>query len=523
GQAHRGGTLRLVSAFGIDSVDPALAYTPLTWSVLTMTNDGLVGFRRVGGIQGIQLVPDLATSLPVAVDNGRTYTFRLRPDIQYSNGKLVQPEDFRRGIERLFEIKQSPGATYFTGIVGTSRCGRGACDLSRGIVTDKLARTVTFHLTAPDADFLTKLALTFADAVPVSTPGRPLDQQLVPSTGPYMVAAHAQGQPIKLVRNPNFREWSADAQPDGYPDVILWRDTARTQLPARIRAFERGAADAALQLAPPLTKDQLDVLATRYPGQLRTSATASTNYFFLNTRVPPFDDLRARRAVNFAFDRQGLVALVGRAFAPTCQLLPPNYPSFRKTCPYVPNGVAGLDKARRLVRASGTTGQLVTVWTFAPVAVQGRFMVSVLKSLGYRARLHVVGDPQKYFGLVDDSRRRVQVGYFGWVSDFPSESSFIEPAVACSSYVPGSSFRTSDPSGFCSHSLDRLLRHASAVQALNAPAARVLWQRAERLILAQAPIVPAYNKQQVDLLSKRVGNYQYHPQWGALVDQLWVR
>jgi YVTN family beta-propeller protein len=525
GQTHRGGTLRLVSSLGVDFFDPALAYTALTWSVLSMTNDGLVGFRRVGGIQGSQLVPDLAASLPVAVEGGKTYTFRVRPDIRYSNGRLVQPEDFKRGIERLFETKQpqSPAVPYFSGIVGARHCGRGPCDLSRGIVTDRLARTVTFHLTSPDADFLTKLALTFASAVPASTPGSDLEKHLVPATGPYIVASHLKGQPIKLVRNPNFREWSADAQPDGYPDVILWDDTDEPRSDERIRAVERRSADAALSLVPPLSKEQLDKLSTRYPSQLRMSTAAVTNYFFLNTRLPPFDDVRVRRAVNLAFDRQGLVALIGRAFAPTCQLLPPNYPSFRRTCPYLPNGVAGLDKARRLVHASGTAGKAVTVWVPGPIAVQGRFMVAVLKSLGYRARLHTINDPEKYFILAADSRSRIQTGYYGWGSDFPSESSFIEPQFACSAYVPASPFRTTNPSGFCSRSLDRLFRHASAVEALNPPAAGALWQRAERLILAQAPVVPTYNRQNVDLLSKRVGNYQYHPQWGALVDQFWVR
>jgi peptide/nickel transport system substrate-binding protein len=522
GLSHRGGTLRLVSSFGLDFIDPALSYSPVGWSILAVTNDGLVGFRRIGGIQGIQLVPDLAVALPVASNGGRSYTFRLRRDIRYSNGKLIQPEDFRRAIERVFEVKPaSPGTQFYNGILGAGSCRAGPCDLSRGIVTDGVARTVTFRLTAPDADLLSKLAMPFADVVPASTPGRDLERQRVPATGPYMVASYDKGKSVKLVRNPNFREWSADAQPAGYPDVILWKLTDDAQV--GVRAVQRGSADGAINIAPSLSKQQLDALATRYPGQLRMSTSAITNYFFLNTRIRPFNDVRVRRAVNYAFDRQGFVALLGRAFAPTCQILPPNYPSFRRTCPYLPNGVAGLDKARSLVRASGTVGQPVTVWVSAPVAVQGRFMVSVLKSLGFRARLHSVADIEKYFMLAQDSRTRMQTGYYGWGSDFPSESSFIKSQFACSSYVPAAPFRTSDPSGFCNHSIDRLLDHASAVQALDPPASRALWQRAEREILALAPTVPTYNRQSVDLLAKRVGNYQFHPQWGTLVDQLWVR
>ncbi len=103
GVEHRGGTLRVLSAFGPESIDPAVAGLGAA-SVLLMTNDGLVSFRKVGGVEGIQLVPDLAVALPTPADGGKTYTFQVRPGIRYSNGQLVQPDDFKRAIERLFVI-----------------------------------------------------------------------------------------------------------------------------------------------------------------------------------------------------------------------------------------------------------------------------------------------------------------------------------------------------------------------------------------------------------------------------------
>jgi YVTN family beta-propeller protein len=99
GRAHRGGTLRVRVDF-IDSIDPAIAYVPTSWSVLSLTSDGLTGYKRVGGNAGSQLVPDLATALPTATDGGRTYTFRLRRGIRYSTGIPVKAADFRRAIER---------------------------------------------------------------------------------------------------------------------------------------------------------------------------------------------------------------------------------------------------------------------------------------------------------------------------------------------------------------------------------------------------------------------------------------
>jgi len=175
------------------------------------------------------------------------------------------------------------------------------------------------------------------------------------------------------------------------------------------------------------------------------------------------------------------------------------------------------------VRSSGTSGASVTVWVPAPIAVQGRFMVSVLDSLGYRARLKAAPAPS-YFNRVLDSRLRVQTGYVGWGADFPSDVTLIHDVFACAAFVPGSSNQSNnDPSKFCNPSIDRQMARAEAVQAQDPPAAGALWQKVEHEILAQAPMVPTYNRQVVDFVSKRVGNYEYHPQWGALLDQLWVK
>ena len=159
--------------------------------MLSLTNDGLVGYRRVTGLVGDQLVPDLATALPVPTDGGRTYTFRLRTGIRYSTGALVRPEDFRRAIERVLVINRQGNSSilpFYAGIVGASQCesGPGPCNLARGIVADDAANTVTFHLTAPDPDFLYKLAFCWAYAVPAGTPDHLISAAQLPATGPYM-------------------------------------------------------------------------------------------------------------------------------------------------------------------------------------------------------------------------------------------------------------------------------------------------------------------------------------------------
>lgn len=522
GLEHRGGTLRVLATFGVDSIDPALSAAPTGWSVLILTNDGLVGFRRVGGIQGAQLVPDLALALPTPTDGGKTYTFQVRSGIRYSNGKLVQPGDFRRALERLVEVDPA-AAVYYGGVVGADRCAAGkACDLSRGIVPDRAARTVTFHLKAPDADFLAKLALPPAFAVPAGTPAHDVGMRPIPATGPYMIAEYRKRKTLRLVRNPSFREWSADAQPRGFPDSISWSWRFGLDTSAQVRAVEHGTADVALGGQPLLPKPLLDVIAVRYPGRLHMSTTLGTTYFFLNTRVPPFDDVRVRRAVNSAFDREAFARLLGRAFDPTCQILPPNLPGYRPTCPYVSGGGADLDAARRLVQRSGTAGARVAVWVPRPIAEQGRYMVSVLDSLGYRARLEAI-EPDSYFGKVADSRVRAQIGYYSWVAGYPSAADFIPPQYSCTAFVPASPEQNTNLSEFCDPSIDAQMARAVALQVQDSAAASVLWQKVEQSLLAHAPVVPAYNRSNMDFVSKRLGNYQYNPQWGLLLDQAWVK
>lgn len=104
GASHRGGTLTVLQNALFGSLDPARPGSVGSILTLYMTNDGLTAFKRVGGSDGAQLVPDLATSLPTPTDGGLTYTFRLRPGIRYSNGQPVRPEDFRRAIERNFTL-----------------------------------------------------------------------------------------------------------------------------------------------------------------------------------------------------------------------------------------------------------------------------------------------------------------------------------------------------------------------------------------------------------------------------------
>src|SRR5579862_7666111 len=511
GAGHRGGTLTVLAGGGLFGLDPALNVSYEN----SLTNDGLVGFREVGGSAGTRLVPDLAVSLPAPTEGGRSYTFQLRPGIRYSTGGLVEPQDFRLGLERTLVLNESYAESYYARIVGAPACiahPKKPCNLSRGIVADDRSRTVTYNLTAPDPDFLAELALPTAYPVPAGTPLH--IERPIPATGPYMVASFNARTGFRLVRNPEFQEWSRAAQPAGFPDEIVERIGGSAQ--AQFRAVEQGKADLSSNFGEP-SPAVLATARTRYAGQLELNPGADTFFIVLNTSIPPFDDLRARQAVALAVDRQHLANLalgVGLAHV-TCQILPPNFDGYRPYCPLTND----LARARKLVRESRTTGDKVLFWIphYTGIgAAAGKYVVSVLDSLGYKARFRFVAD------YTLENRLRPQAGFNGWLPDFATPAGFIDSALTCASDQPANP-ANQNVADFCDPAIDREIARAQSLQASDPQAATSLWSKVDRDLTDQAPWVPFANGLVVELTSSRVGNYHYNPQWGTLLDQLWVR
>src|SRR5262249_33771242 len=186
----------------------------------------------------------------------------------------------------------------------------------------------------------------------------------IPGTGPYKIAS-ASPHEIRYVRNPYFEEWSRAAQPDGNPDEIVVRFGLSHA--AEARAVEEGGADYSTD---PIPMGMLATFKGRFPARLHPATIPTAAFYAFNRRLPPFDDVQARRALNLAIDRRVLVRLYGGSVqaTPTCQLLPPGVPGYHRYCPYTRNpGSAGkwtapdLAEAKRLVAASGTRGAVVRI------------------------------------------------------------------------------------------------------------------------------------------------------------------
>ena len=246
---HRGGTLR-VRHRHIDpgpwaSLEPS-SYEDVTLKLLSLAHDGLVAYRRTDSSTYGDLVGALATEVPDPSPDGRTYVFKLRAGLRYSDGTAVRPEDFRASMEALVKRFGAKLPRYYDSILGVPACASRPthCDLSKGIVADAGARTITLRLSEPDPELLDKLAYPFAWVAPANRPFRP--RTPVPGTGPYQTARLSLRRGVVLIRNPHFR--ARDGRPDGLPDQIRFSFTK--DFDANVAAVERNAADAVVVASP---------------------------------------------------------------------------------------------------------------------------------------------------------------------------------------------------------------------------------------------------------------------------------
>ncbi|HEX9410818.1 MAG TPA: ABC transporter substrate-binding protein, partial [Actinomycetota bacterium] len=170
GQPRRGGVYRTaISSFGFTgSFDPTGEYLGLAWDFYGAMLRTLVTYRHVAGPAGNVLVPDLATSVPQPMDGGLTYTFHLKPGIEFGPpvSRPITSQDIAYAFERIDskpEVAQY--AFYFDGVItGMSQHGGPPTPIS-GIDTPD-ANTIVFHLTRPTGDFLYRLALPATAPIP---------------------------------------------------------------------------------------------------------------------------------------------------------------------------------------------------------------------------------------------------------------------------------------------------------------------------------------------------------------------
>jgi peptide/nickel transport system substrate-binding protein len=400
--------LKIAFDNGIDYLDPGLAYTVQGWSIMLPVHLGLLTYKLENGPAGATLIPALAQDMPEISDDGLNYKFTLREGLKYSDGKAVKASDFKATIKRLYLV-DSPGVGFFTGIQGAEKFAETKKGDISGIVTNDSARTIDIKLTKPQGDFVYVLATMFASVVPAGTPNKDQSTVGIPSTGPYMIQNYTPNRSVTVVRNPQWKGIPdiADGNPDKMTFDVIEDDSAALQ------SVIDGTNDYNFH---PIPVDRLGEVQNNYAEQLKLYTPANTYYYFVNTRLAPFNKKEVRQALSYAVDRQAVVRLYGGLATPTQNVLPPTYPQYEKINMYAHD----MAKAKQLVQQAGVAGQSVTVWGNSRETIRkpAEYLQQVLNQMGFKAKLKII-DPSVYFTTIGDQKTKAQAGVANWFQDYP--------------------------------------------------------------------------------------------------------
>ena len=315
------------------------------------------------------------------------------------------------------------------------------------------------------------------------------------------------------------------------PRPVTGRETTLDTLAvgddAEVTAVQNGEADWMFDQPP---TDRLGEIGTKFKDQVFINTLTAWWYAPMNTRLAPFDNVKARQAVNYAIDRKALVNLFGGPVlaSPVCQVLPPGFPGNEPYCPYTKDpgekwSAPDVEKAKQLVEESGTKGQKVTV-IVEDTAVSksiGVYLQSVLKDIGYDADVKPIS-PNIQFTYIQNTNNKVQISVSQWYQDYPAASDFLYILFGCESFVEGSD-SSINISGFCDEGVNKKMKDALALGVTDPDAANKMWAEIDKEVTDKAPMAALFTPKHIDFVSKRLGNFQFNSQFYWMVTQSWVQ
>ena len=398
------------------TLDPHLTSDTTSAGIVVEVFSGLVALNV-----DLQLVPDLAESW--TIDNGVVYTFKLRPNATFHNGKPVTAEDFKWSLERAANPKTaSPVAdTYLNDIEGAMEYIEGNASEISGIkVIDD--RTLQITIDAPKAYFLAKLTYPTAyvlDQETVEAGGRSWWVDNPVGTGAFKLAEYRIGERIVLERNDYYYR-----EPALLDSIVM--NLAGGQAMAMYENDEIditgvGLFDLDRVLDPTEPLNQELVIAP--PG-------FSVSYIGFNTTKPPFDDPKFRQALNHAVDKELIATeVLSELVQPAYSILPPGFPGYTDEIDglmYDPDLAKQLLEESAYADADSRPRIVVTVpGTGGTIGLDLEVILEMWKqTLGIEVEIQQV-EWATYLEDLEDQKFQAFAG-LGWEADYPDPQDFLD-------------------------------------------------------------------------------------------------
>ncbi|WP_030684024.1 ABC transporter substrate-binding protein [Streptomyces cellulosae] len=485
-QGDDGRTITVGTTDAVTSLDPAGAYDAGSWALFSNVFQSLLTFEP----GGVSPVPDAAEHCSFTGDDLRTYRCQLREGLTFPGGREVTAEDVKYSFDRVKKINSPVGPASLLDTLKTV----SASD-----------RTVTFHLSSPDATFPFKVA-TGAGSI-VDRSKYPADGlrtgTSADGTGPYTLASYTKGKNAVLAPNGRYEGALKDT---GRPvELRYYADGEKLDA-----AWKARRVDVATRTLPPKV---LAGLNASDPGQRVSEVDSSeTRNLYLNTRASsPLHDPRVRQAMAWLIDRERLAATVYDSTVDPLYSLIPAGITGHTTSFFDRYPRQDAKKARQLLTRAGVS--LPVRFTYGYGAGRGAAAdeaAEIKRELEASGLFKVTVNGYEW----TDFQKRWATGKLdayavGWVADYPDPDTFGSPLVGT-----GASMNT----GYSSRTVDRLIK--ASQKFADRSEADDDFRQVQQAVAADVPVIPLWQAKEYVVSSEDIGGGQYLSD-GTGVFRLW--
>ena len=521
----KGGIIKFADEAAPDTLDPGETYYGYQWDMVRIYGRSLTMFKPAPGKASAELIPDLAETLGVPSNDGKTWTYKLRKGVKFEDGTEVKSADVKYAVLRSTDKATFPnGPAYFEAMLALPKGYKGPYK-SKGMNTDSAITTpddstIVFHLTAPFAgfDYLAQLPQTIP--VPEAKDTGAKYKEHVISSGPYMFATYAADKSYTLKRNPNWdpaTDPNRKALPDGY-DVQL--NVNAEDIDNRLISGDLDVAIAGTGLT---TASQSKVLSDpALKARTDNPVISRLWYTSINPTVKPLDNIECRKAIMFAMDRTSYQTAYGGAFSGgeiATTVLPPMIPGYQKfdLFPAGADSKGDVAKAKEALTKCGQPNGFATNIAYRNERPKEKATAEAfqqaLEKVGIKLTLkgYAKGD---YFSSYAGNPPFVKANNLGlalngWGADWPDGFGFLSQIV--DSRVIRETGGSSNTSVRIPE-VDKLLD--SAVNELDTAKRNALWGQIDKRVMEEAVIFPGVYSKSLLMRGKSLTNVFVNESFG---------
>ena len=472
------------------TLDPHIAQDSTSASIILELYSGLVTLGT-----DLQIAPDLAESWTIS-DDGMKYTFTLRDNAKFHDGKKITASDFLWSFNRAANpsTTSTTAEDYLGDIIGVSDVIAGKTDTISGIkMIDN--KTIEINIDAPKAYFLAKLTYPVAFVLDKQNLSDPNWIEKPNGSGPFTLDEYLVGEKLVLKRNDN---WHKNIAKLDYVSMNLAGGSAMAMYEnCEIDITGVGMSDLERVLDPSNSLNKDVVVAP---------LDFSQYYIGFNLNEPPFDDIHFRQALAYSINKELIASeVLSDLVKPAYGILPPGFPGYNENVTGFKFNEAAAKDALAKSKYSDITTLPRLILSVPGTGGSAGLDIEVILEMWKQTLGIDVEIQQLEWATFLQMLNKKELQFFsglGWVADYPDPENFLD--------VNFHSSKSTNHNNYSNPEVDNLLELAR-VEA-DVSMRLDLYNKAEKIIVNESPWIPLwFPGDQYVLINQRIKNYKLTP------------